>query len=276
MHVSIFDQYGALNSGPVFSAIRSGLESLGFTTSSHNNNADVAVIWSYLWSGRMKPNQAIYNLYRSTGRNVLIAEVGMLKRGITWKLCLNSTTNTGNYGTGFDTGRAQALGLRTQPWRNTGQNIVIAMQRDDSGQWTAGCSATAWLQTIITQLRQHTDRNIVVRPHPRQKITVPSGVIVQSPRMIASDNFDFDQALSNAWAVVNFNSGPGSQAIISGVPSFVDASSLAAPVGNLNLADIENPARPDRQVWLDKIAHTEWTVEEISSGLPLARIFQSS
>lgn len=276
MHVSIFDQYGALNSSPVFSAIRSGLTSLGFATSSHDNNADVAVIWSYLWAGRMKPNQAIYNLYRSTGRNVLIAEVGMLKRGITWKLCLNSTTNTGNYGAGFDTGRAQALGLHTQPWRNTGQNIVIAMQRDDSGQWTAGCSATTWLQTTITQLRQHTDRNIVVRPHPRQKITVPGGVIVQSPRMIATDSFDFDQALSNAWAVVNFNSGPGSQAIINGIPSFVDQSSLAAPVGNLNLADIEKPTMPDRQTWLDKIAHTEWTVEEISSGLPLARIFQSS
>lgn len=94
--------------------------------------------------------------------------------------------------------------------------------------------------------------------------------------MAHTDSFDFDQALSNAWAVVNFNSGPGSQAIINGIPSFVDQSSLAAPVGNLNLADIEKPTMPDRQTWLDKIAHTEWTVEEISSGLPLARIFQSS
>jgi hypothetical protein len=61
---------------------------------------------------------------------------------------------------------------------------------------------------------------------------------------------------------------------LNGVPAFVDSTSLAAPVANLNLADIENPSRPDREKWLETIAHTEWTLPEIESGLPLLRLLK--
>jgi hypothetical protein len=74
--------------------------------------------------------------------------------------------------------------------------------------------------------------------------------------------------------VVNWNSGPGSQAILNGVPAFVGASSLAAPVGNLDLSAIENPVRLDRTEWLEQLAHTEWTLEEIETGEPLARLIK--
>jgi hypothetical protein len=78
--------------------------------------------------------------------------------------------------------------------------------------------------------------------------------------------------LKTTWAVINHNSGPGSQAIINGVPAFVGASSLAAPVGNLDLSQIENPLRPDRTQWIEQLAHTEWTTAEIESGVPLKRL----
>ena len=84
MRVSIFDQYGALNSAPVFAAIRAGLDRIGVAHSRMDSSADVAVIWSMLWAGRMKPNREIWELYRSTDRTIIVAEVGMLKRGLTW------------------------------------------------------------------------------------------------------------------------------------------------------------------------------------------------
>ena len=85
---------------------------------------------------------------------------------------------------------------------------------------------------------------------------------------ISYDSFDFGRALNNAWAVVNWNSNPGVESVIAGVPAFVGESSLAAPVANLNLADIEKPLRPDRQQWLNDLAYTEWTVNEIAQGIP--------
>jgi len=275
MHVSLFDQYGALNSVPVFLAIKEGLARLGMQTSHHNMDADVAVIWSFLWAGRMLPNKQVYEHYRNTGRQVLIVEVGMLQRGITWKLCLNSTLSGGTYGKGSDPDRANKLGLKLKPWTNSGTNILIALQRSDSGQWSHGPKMEEWLQDTVNHLRNFTDRSIVVRPHPRQSVVMPAGVIVQQPCKLAIDSFDFDSALNNTWAVINHNSGPGSQAVIAGVPAFVGLSSMAASVGNLTMVNIENPGRPDREEWLCQIAHTEWTVKEIATGLPLARLLQT-
>jgi hypothetical protein len=132
-----------------------------------------------------------------------------------------------------------------------------------------------WLKDTVDHLRNFTNRPIVVRPHPRQSVVMPTGVTVQQPHKLATDSFDFDSALTDTWAVVNHNSGPGSQAIIAGVPAFVGLSSLASSVGNLTMGNIENPIRPDREQWLNQVAHTEWTVDEIATGLPLARLLQT-
>jgi len=72
--------------------------------------------------------------------------------------------------------------------------------------------------------------------------------------------------------VVNWNSGPGSQSVIAGIPAFVGPDSLAAPVGNLDWSKIESPVKTDRDQWIIDIAHTEWTVAEIATGEPLARL----
>jgi hypothetical protein len=277
MRVSIFDQYGALNSAPVFAAIRAGLDRIGIEHTSMDSSADVAVIWSMLWAGRMKPNQQIWELYQSTGRPVIVAEVGMLRRGLTWKLGINGTGLTADYGQELILDRASTLGLNTKPWTNAGYNIVVACQRSDSEQWTGQPPTIAWLTETARKIRQHSDKPIVIRPHPRQRIANIPGCVIESPRPIPGtyDSFDYDQCLKTTWAVINHNSGPGTQAILNGVPAFVGSSSLAAPVGNQDLAQIENPLRPDRTQWLEKIAHTEWTLAEIESGVPLRRLLIS-
>jgi len=277
MRVSIFDQYGALNSAPVFAAIRAGLDRLGVAHTSMDSSADVAIIWSMLWAGRMKSNHEIWKLYQSTGRPVLVAEVGMLRRGLTWKLGINGTGSTADYGKELIPNRAKELGLDVKPWTNSGYNIIIACQRSDSEQWANQPPTVAWLTETARKIRQHSDKPIVIRPHPRERIANIPGCVIESPRPIPGtyDSFDYNQCLTTAWAVVNHNSGPGTQAILNGVPAFVGASSLAASVGNLDLAQIENPWRPDRTQWIEQLAHTEWTIPEIQSGLPLQRLLKS-
>jgi hypothetical protein len=277
MRVSIFDHYGALNSAPIFSAIRTGLDRIGIKHSSMDSSADVAVIWSMLWHGRMKPNQQIWDLYQSSGRKVIVAEVGMLKRGFTWKLGINGTGLNAYYGQEIIPNRAQQLGITYRPWTNSGHNIVIACQRSDSEQWCGQPPTIAWLTETVRKIRAYSTKPIVIRPHPRQRISNISGCVIESPISIPGtyDSFNYDASLKSAWAVINHNSGPGPQAILNGVPAFVGASSLAAPVGNLDLADIENPLRPDRTQWIEQLAHTEWTTAEIESGLPLTRLLIS-
>lgn len=271
MHVTLFDHFGAKNSAPVFAALEQGIESLGFQCSSHSMVADIAVIWSVVWAGRMKSNHLVWQSYRQTGRPVIVAEVGMLNRGITWKLGLNGT-GIGSYSIDdLESDRAARLGITLAPWQQ-GNDIVIALQRTDSEQW-AGQSLD-WLQNTVSTLQKHSSRPIVIRPHPRGPTPAIYGCRVDHPVKIQGtyDNFNYDHALSNAWAVVNWNSGPGPQSILAGVPAFVGPDSLASPVGNTDLSKIETPVMPDRASWANQLAHTEWTTQELATGMPIKRL----
>ena len=273
MKISLFNNFGAKNSVPIFQAIAQGLVSQGHTVVYHDLTADVAVIWSMLWAGRMRPNQEVYATFRRQGRPVIVAEIGMIRRGQTWKIGVNGT-GIGSYN--FDNliaNRADNLNLKLQPWRN-GSNIVIAMQRQDSEQWHGQPPMNQWLESTVGEIRKHSNRPIVIRSHPRSGCNIPSGCLIDRPQFNAGsyDDFDFDRVLESAHCVVNWNSGPGSQSLIAGVPAFVGPSSLASPIANWDFSQIENPPRSERSVWLEQLAHTEWTVEEIKTGLPFRRL----
>ena len=276
MNISIFNKFGALNSVPVFAAFQEGCKRNRIRVTQHDSNADVAVIWSQLWTGRMAPNRAVWQEFTTAGKPVIVMEVGQLMRGVTWKMGINGVNSRAQWGEGQQQDRAKMLSMRLQPWHQ-GDHILIAMQRTDSEQWAGLPPAEQWLEQTIARIREHSDRPIVVRPHPRQRLAPMTGVTIQQPQSLRGtyDEFDFRSSLGRAWAVVNENSGPGSQAVIDGVPAFVGADSMAFPVANTDFAQIEKPRMPERSAWLEQLCHTEWTVSEIRSGLPLGRLLKS-
>jgi hypothetical protein len=273
MNISIFSKFGALNAGPVFEAFRNGCKKHRIRVSEHNMSADVAVIWSQLWTGRMAPNRVVWDEFSASGRPVIVLEVGQLNRGVTWKMGINGVNARGWFGEGIEPGRAKKLSVQLHPWHQ-GNHILIAMQRSDSEQWNGLPPAQQWLDQTVARIREYTDRAIVVRPHPRQKLQPKMGVKFQTPLALRGtyDEFDFRSNLNNAWAVVNENSGPGSQAVLDGVPAFVGADSMAVPVANRDYALIEKPHMPDRAAWLEQLCHTEWTLGEITAGGPIGRL----
>jgi hypothetical protein len=93
----------------------------------------------------------------------------------------------------------------------------------------------------------------------------------QEPTQIGGSYDDFDMGFDDVHCTISYSSNPGIHSILSGVPAFVSTHSLAYPVANDIdfLHDIERPMMPDRQQWLNDYAHTEYTVEEISQGIPL-------
>lgn len=267
MHFSLYNQFGAMNSPPVWSAVQAGLTRLGHTVDYHNDSADVAVIWSQLWAGRMRPNQQVWHHYRQDNKPVLVVEIGALQRGTTWRLmpngqnCFLSTNNSSH--------RRQQLGIDMLDWHCSGEEIVIALQRADSNQWAGQPSLEDWVNKTIASIRQHTDRPIVVRPHPRYRLGRINHVCeIQQPQRMANtyDDYNIAKSVKRAWALVNHNSNPGVTAVLHGTPAFVGTSSIAGPVANLDFSKIENPLRPDRTQWVNDLAWTEWTTEEISQG----------
>ena len=112
---------------------------------------------------------------------------------------------------------------------------------------------------------------MVVRPHPRSPVSLNiQGVIVEQPKKILNsyDSFDIDYKYH---CVINHNSGPAVQAAISGIPVICDHTSLAFDVSDV-IENINRPILPDRTQWFVKLCHTEWTVQEISTGVPIQRL----
>jgi len=277
MKFSIWNKYGALNSKPVFDAFRTGCDTLGYATVDNSDDSDVDVIWSVLFNGRMAPNKAIWEKNRQSGKPTIVLEVGGIKRGTTWKVGLNGINRDAYFGPmGNDSSRAALLGLGLKAWNNKGKDILICGQHDKSWQWRNMPSMSNWVMSTIETIQKHSKRTIIFRPHPR----CPLEHIEKEFRNVKRDNpiqtpgsyDDFDIDYSNIWATVSWSSNPGIHSILNGVPAFVGPSSLAYDVAGHNLELIEYPQRPDRIQWLNDYAWTEFTIEEISQGIPLKRL----
>lgn len=270
-----FQNSCALNSHEPMQALLSGAKSHGLKICPNDMNADAAVIWSVLWYGRMAPNREIYERFRKLNKPVFIVEVGTLVRNVTWKISLNHVNSLGCYAhtQDLDYDRPKKLGVAlTSQIANNGK-ILIASQHAHSLQVQDLSSQEAWITQKITEIKSHSDRPVVVRPHPRSRIDItklPSGIDVQQPKKILDTYDSFDFSL-NYHAVVNHNSGPGIQAAVGGVRPCVDKTSLAYPV-SINLQNIEQPYEVDRSQWFVELCHTEYLVSELAAGIWFERL----
>ena len=273
-NIAYFPSQCAQNGRTIMSAVLDYLQACGIQTQENSMTADAVVIWSVLWAGRMAPNQAVYEHYRSQGKPVIIIEIGALYRGNTWKVSVNNITAQGYYGhlDHLDWDRPAKLKISLATQLGSKPNIIIAAQHNRSLQ-VAGVDMSEWVNNTIGILRNNTDRPITIRPHPRCRLmlnNLPPGVSIESPRKLANTYDSYDMHF-DCHAVVNYNSGPGIQAAIAGVRPIVELTSLAYPVA-VGFADVEQPYEKDRDLWLAQICHTEYTLTELRTGIWLKRI----
>ena len=273
MKFSLWTQYGALNSKPVFDAFANSLNNNGHDVAYNDISADVNVIWSVLFNGRMAGNKAVWEQQKPT----IVLEVGGINRGTTWKVGLNGINRDAYFGpSGNSSDRMRLLGLQVKPWKYDGEYILVCGQHDKSLQWKDMPAMATWVHDTITFIRAQTDRPIIFRPHPRCPLPAIEHdfkhVKRQEPLQIKGSYDDFDMQFNNIWATVSWSSNPAIHSIINGVPAFTGPSSLAFDVAEQNLRNIENPLYGDRTQWLNDYAHTEYTIEEISQGIPLKHL----
>ena len=273
MKFNLWRQYGALNSSPVFDAFHTGANALGHDVIV-NGDDGIDVIWSVLWNGRMGGNRAIWERNVSQSKPTIVLEVGGISRGSTWKVGLNGINRDAFFSNGGnDSRRSDLLNLRLKPWRTDGTYILIAGQHDKSLQWQNMPRMSQWVMDTIENIQAHTDRPIIFRPHPRCRLESIErqykNVYRQEPVHLSGTYDDFDMKFDDIYCTVSWTSNPGIHSVIEGVPAYTSTSSLAWDVSIKSLTNINDLPQPDRQQWLNDYAHTEWTVEEISQGLPL-------
>ncbi len=169
---------------------------------------------------------------------------------------------------------ANNLGIRLKDYRTSGDHVLILMQRN--GGWSMdGVDVQDWANSVIDTIRQHTDRPIVIRPHPGDKDSRnylnpanPKCKIKFSKRVRLSSNVNLIDDLRNCWAAINYNSSPVVGAAIEGYPIFVSdpTRSQCKEIANIDLSKIENPNLPDRQQWVERLSMFHWNFDELKSG----------
>lgn len=270
MNISYFPKQMALQSEPVWKAFLDGCKVNNLTPKENCLDADMAVIWSVLWYGRLRYNQQVFEHYRRQNKPVFIIEVGALDRGNLWKISVNHINSSGiyPYPKVLNTERPNKLGLTLSPVNQQRNSpILIAAQHQHSLQWENLPETSQWVRDLVKSIRVYSSRDIILRPHPRCLINVSiPGVYTQSPNKLENtyDRYDIN---FNYHCVINYSSGPSIQSVIAGTPVITSTASLAYPM-SFPLEQIENPYLPDRNEWFIKLSYTEWTLDEIKQGIP--------
>jgi hypothetical protein len=164
-----------------------------------------------------------------------------------------------------------------KPWRVTGNHILILCQRPKG--FNMFLDQDTWLEKTVDKIRKHTQRPIMIRMHPGDGTRFKQIEKIQKrygTSVAISEHANIRDALVNCWCTVGINSTPNVVAAIEGVPGYVEdpRRSWAADVAFTDLAQIENPALPDRTNWTHKIANIHWSNQEVVSGQLWAAIKQ--
>ena len=246
-------------------------------------NADVAFIqgWPHA-TGKTAPHnlfrKAVHNYQKSNSNRLLVVDSNLFnyreKNEYSRYSFDGVFPNTGTYfWDNPDPAHWQSIsrntGIILKDWRQNGKHILVCLQRN--GGWSMGTyDIVDWAKKTIAKIQQATDRPIILRPHPgdksaRQYISDVSYLHNVKISELGSTLMD---DLKDCWAVVNHNSSPAVGSAIEGYPIFVTdpEKSQAAAVANTDFRLIENPAMPDRQAWIERIAMCHWSHKEIISG----------
>lgn len=141
--------------------------------------------------------------------------------------------------------------------RRHGSKIIIAAP-DEKPCRFYGIDREQWIQDTVNTIKRYTDRPVIVRERAARRqdrvFTDPLSEVLKK----------------DVHALVTFNSNAAVEAVIDGVPVFVLAPThAAAPVGNRDLGQIENPFWPDnslRYSWLCHLAYCQYHVRELRDG----------
>ncbi len=231
-------------------AFHAGLAKCGFIVQMELGSPrerDCLIIWNrHRYSGLARQFEAV-------GARVIVAENGWLNAADGTKriaLQLGHHNGAGIWYEGPED-RWSPLGIDLKPWRADGAHFLVLAQR---GIGEAGIAQPrGWAESVASQLRSRTSRQVIVRPHP------------------GNHEPPLEPDWTRCWAAVTWASGAGIKALIAGIPVFYGLDKwIGAPAALPVTADIERPFLGDRLPMLRRLAWAQFGLDEIATGEPFA------
>jgi hypothetical protein len=144
--------------------------------------------------------------------------------------------------------------LNYNGWKKPGSKILLIMSTEKPFEYY-GTTKDEWVNSTIAALRQHSDREIVIRE--------------KAGRGERTNDTIYDALDKDIHAVVTYNSIAAVEAIQYGIPAFCTAPTAASAVSTGDFSQIENPHKPSEDViykWLSSVAYGQFSLNEILTG----------
>jgi hypothetical protein len=223
-------------------AFRDGLALVGYEVEQGltytPGDGDILVTWNRIGQGHTAALA-----FEARGLPVLVAENASWGNGFNggrWYSIARGYHNTsGCFPIGGEE-RWDDLGVQLAPWRDFGDEVVILPQRGIGPPGVA--MPQGWAERAK---HQHGGR---IRPHPGQRACVA-----------------LNEDLDGARYVATWGSGAAIKALVWGIPVL---SEMPRWIGEQDNTDAGRLAMFRRLAW------AQWTLDEIASGMPFARLLQ--
>lgn len=171
-------------------------------------------------------------------------------------------------------------------WKDHSKGYILILCQLPGDASLRGQKHSEWLIDTVTGLRKLTDRPIVVRLHPSMSDKGRAEffgelhplILDNLPKITWKYGFDpLSEELEGAGVCVSYTSGSSIDAVLQGVPVIaMDEGNLAYPISSHRLTKIHNPMlalKDDIDAWLNKLANSQWSDEEILDGTAMEKVF---
>ncbi len=161
------------------------------------------------------------------------------------------------------------LGVVKEPWRirHLEQPIIVALQLPGDAS-LRGTDISKWAVKTCLQIREHTERKIILRfPQLNRQFDLRGILDISNIEGQAGTKENLIPTLKNAHCSVSYSSGLAVDSILAGCPVFVDSkASFAYDMAARDLSYIEDPLMLGRDQWLYNLCNCQWSIEEIKDG----------
>jgi hypothetical protein len=172
--------------------------------------------------------------------------------------------------------------LKIKDWQIDGKYILIAIQKFSDSSLNSLYTENIdkplpyyvnWLKSVIAKVKQLSDFQIVLRPHPTNNDSQIDKIKLEFKDCIVSRD---DRYWKNAYCVLTYNSLFALDSLYNGIPVIsLHNSSLHRFFSDHTLENLNNrPIDIDRNYIFQKLSYCQWNEDEVKQGVPFNRMLE--
>jgi len=188
-------------------------------------------------------------------------------------------------------------GIEIKPWRHDkyddSKYILFLLQNPIDTSLNplieSGIKYDDWIVRTLKQIKNITGKKVRVRLHPRFQSRFDIKKIMSEADEMSTNYEGWNKTnggdslyedFKNAWCCVTYSSNAATEAVCEGIPVInLHTSSFSWPVSYHTLDILTNSVIEcdfDRTQWLYDCSYTQWTLDEINSGIVHKRLLDGN